>query len=61
MLKLVRKVIPKAEVGNYKQDNLVQELLAETYDAHNAIEDELSLQELFDFKLKCGDNKLIII
>ena len=51
-LKLVRNVIPKAEVGNYKQDNLVQKLLAENYDAHNAIEDVLSLQKLFNLKLK---------
>lgn len=42
-LKLVRNVILKAEVGNYKQDNIVQKQFAETYYAHNAIEYVLSL------------------
>lgn len=51
-LKLVRNVILKAEVGNYKQDNIVQKQFAETYYAHNAIEYVLSLKKLFDFKFK---------
>lgn len=45
-------MIPRVEVGNYKQDKFVQKLLAETFDAHNAIEDVLSLQKLFNLKLK---------
>ncbi|XP_062566154.1 uncharacterized protein LOC134228511 [Saccostrea cucullata] len=51
-LKLSRKVIPKADVGNYRQQNLVQKLLGETYEAHDAIADVSSLQKLFDLKLK---------
>jgi hypothetical protein len=42
-LKLARNVIPKEEVGKFKQDNLVQKLIGEKYEAHNAMEDVLSL------------------
>jgi hypothetical protein len=42
----------KEEVGNYKQDNLVQKLIGEKYEAHNAMEDVLSLQKIFTMKLK---------
>lgn len=51
-LKLSRKAFPKADVGNYKQQNLVQKLIGETYEAHNAIADVSSLQNLFNLKLK---------
>lgn len=50
--KLSRKAFPKADVGNYKQQNLVQKLIGETYEAHNAIADVSSLQNLFNLKLK---------
>jgi hypothetical protein len=31
-LKLARNIIPKEEVGNYKQDDLVQKLIGEKYE-----------------------------
>lgn len=59
-LKLSRKAFPKADVGNYKQQNLVQKLIGETYEAHNAIADVSSLQNLFNLKLKshCVSNDI---
>ena len=51
-LKLSRRVYPKAEVGNYRQENLVKKLLGQTYSAHNALADVEILQKLFCDKLK---------
>lgn len=43
-LKLSKRIYPKAEMGNYRQENLVQKLLGETYNAHNAVSDVEVLQ-----------------
>ena len=40
------------DVSNMKQATLVSELLKETYDAHNAVADVVSLQKLYSLKLK---------
>ncbi|CAC5394753.1 unnamed protein product [Mytilus coruscus] len=49
-LKVSKRVIPKHEVENYKQQTLVKEILQSTYSAHNAKEDVLSLKKLFEVK-----------
>ncbi|CAC5374155.1 unnamed protein product [Mytilus coruscus] len=51
-LKVSKRVIPKHEVENYKQQTLVKEILQSTYSAHNAKEDVLSLKKLFEVKLQ---------
>ncbi|XP_052101228.1 uncharacterized protein LOC127735165 [Mytilus californianus] len=51
-LKVSKRVIPKHEVENYKQQTLVNEILQSTYSAHNAKEDVLSLKKLFEVKLQ---------
>lgn len=55
-LKLSKRIYPKAEFGNYRQENLVQKLLGETYCAHNAEADVEVLQRLFLEKLKVNCN-----
>lgn len=55
-LKLSKRIYPKAEMGNYRQENLVQKLLGETYNAHNAASDVEVLQRLFHEKLKVNCN-----
>lgn len=55
-LKLSKRIYPKAEIGNYRQENLVQKLLGETYNAHNAVSDVEVLQRLFHEKLKVNCN-----
>ncbi|XP_062591669.1 DNA polymerase III subunit epsilon-like [Saccostrea cucullata] len=51
-LKVSRRVFPKSEVQNHKQETLVEKILQFKYDAHNAVEDVHFLQLLFDGKLK---------
>ncbi|XP_048411735.1 maternal protein exuperantia-1-like [Stegostoma tigrinum] len=46
---LAKEVIPRTEVSSYCQSDLVQSLLKKSYEAHNAIEDVKSLQELYSF------------
>ncbi|XP_067911721.1 protein PML-like isoform X2 [Heterodontus francisci] len=46
-LLLAQDIIPKSEVKSYKQTELVQTFLKKGYEAHNAIEDVKSLQELY--------------
>ena len=55
-LKVARKVFSKEKVTNYKQQTSVTEILGKHYSAHNAIDDVMSLQELFSKELKqhCG-------
>uniref|UniRef100_UPI00398E765D protein PML-like n=1 Tax=Pristiophorus japonicus TaxID=55135 RepID=UPI00398E765D len=44
---LARAVVPRSEVKSHQQTELVQAFLKKSYDAHNAIEDVKSLQELY--------------
>ncbi|XP_033725277.1 uncharacterized protein LOC117315239 [Pecten maximus] len=63
-LKVARKVFSKEEVnGCYKQCNLVEVYLNIKYDAHVAVEDVNSLQQLFTVKLKdkCTDEDVYSI
>ena len=55
-LKLAKRIYPKAEDGNHRQENLVQKLLGEIYSAHNALADVVVLQKLFNEKLKSKCN-----
>ncbi|KAK3084566.1 hypothetical protein FSP39_015570 [Pinctada imbricata] len=57
-LKMARKLIPKADVGSYRQENLVKVFLGKTYEAHNALADVTSLQELFEQKLGANSKDL---
>ncbi|XP_033725279.1 uncharacterized protein LOC117315241 [Pecten maximus] len=63
-LKVAGKVFSKEEVnGCYKQCNLVEVYLNIKYDAHVAVEDVNSLQQLFTVKLKdkCTDEDVCSI
>ena len=54
-LKFARKDFSKEKVTNYKQQTSVTEILGKQYSAHNAVEDVMSLQELFSKELQhCG-------
>ncbi|XP_078083754.1 protein PML-like [Mustelus asterias] len=44
---LARDTIPRSEVSSYRQSDLVKTYLKKDYEAHNAIEDVKSLQELY--------------
>ncbi|VDI44533.1 Hypothetical predicted protein [Mytilus galloprovincialis] len=59
-LKLSKRVFPKADVDNYKQQTLVKKVLGIEYAAHNAKDDVLSLSELFSQKLQssCEEDDL---
>ena len=59
-LKVARKVFSKEKVTNYKQQTLVTEILGKQYSAHNAVEDVMSLQELFSKELQqhCGSEDI---
>ncbi|XP_067861589.1 protein PML-like isoform X2 [Heptranchias perlo] len=46
-LQLTKDIIPRSEVNSYKQTELVKTFLNKSYEAHNAIEDVKSLQELY--------------
>ncbi|XP_078277374.1 protein PML-like [Rhinoraja longicauda] len=46
-LLLARAIIPRSEVNSYRQSELVKVFLKKGYDAHNAVEDAKSLQELY--------------
>ncbi len=47
-LVLSKQLVQKSEVANYKQQTLVAKFLNKEYDAHNALQDVLSLCELHD-------------
>lgn len=49
-LTLAKNLLSKKDLNlcNFKQSTLVKELLGKTYDAHNALADVKSLQELFE-------------
>ena len=52
-LNIVSKLYKRGkDVTNFKQSTLITELLNETYDAHNAVADVASLQQLYVTKLK---------
>ena len=53
-LKVARRLFSKGDIGNYKQQTLVEKLLHRQYIAHSAIEDVRSLQELFDKTMKAS-------
>ena len=59
-LKVARKVFSKEKVTNYKQHTLVTEILGKQHSAHNAVEDVMSLQELFSKELQqhCGSEDI---
>ncbi|VDI61439.1 Hypothetical predicted protein [Mytilus galloprovincialis] len=59
-LKLSKRVFPKADVDNYRQQTLVKKVLGIEYAAHNAKDDVLSLSELFSQKLQrsCEEDDL---
>ncbi|GCC34945.1 hypothetical protein chiPu_0013422 [Chiloscyllium punctatum] len=44
---LAKEVIPRSDVSSYRQCHLVQAIIGEDYEAHNAIEDVKSLQKLY--------------
>ncbi|XP_078409953.1 protein PML-like [Cetorhinus maximus] len=44
---LSRDIVPRSEVSSYRQPDLVRTYLKKDYEAHNAIEDVKSLQELY--------------
>lgn len=46
-LRLAKRKYPKNVVQNYRQETLVKCLLRKTYDAHSALEDVKTLQELY--------------
>ena len=46
-LKMAKRMFSKNEVDNYKQCTLVKHFIGTDYNAHNAIEDVRSLQQLF--------------
>lgn len=56
-LKLSKRVFPKAQVDNYKQQTLVKKVMGIDYTAHNAKDDVLSLRELFSQKLQINCEK----
>ena len=51
-LKIAKRVIPKSDVTNYKQETLVQKFTTCSYAAHDAREDVRALEALFEEKLK---------
>ncbi|XP_062592947.1 uncharacterized protein LOC134254452 [Saccostrea cucullata] len=51
-LKISKRVFAKSEVGNYKQENLVNKVINCTYHAHDAKEDVRVLTVLFTEKLE---------
>ena len=50
-LSVSKKIFKKEDVGNYRQETLVNVLLQKKYDSHNAIEDVKSLKLLFNEKM----------
>ena len=54
LFKSGKTTVFKGDVGNYKQQFLVEKLLHRQYIAHSAIEDVRSLQELFDKTMKAS-------
>ena len=49
-IKVARKHIPKNDVENFKQETLVKNFVGESYSAHNALDDVISLKRLYDIK-----------
>lgn len=50
-LKISKKLLKDAQLPNYKQETLVQNLLGEDYEAHNAMADVTALEKLYFSKL----------
>lgn len=57
-LKISKKSLKDVNLSNYKKETLVQTLLGEEYEAHNAMADVTSLEKLYYSKLCLSDRTL---
>ncbi len=57
---IAKKKISKSDLDNhsYKQENLVKSLMSKTYEAHNALYDVKSLEELYHLKLQLNSSEM---
>ncbi|XP_061190453.1 uncharacterized protein LOC133198372 [Saccostrea echinata] len=59
-LKISKKLLKVIQLPNYKQETLVQNLLGEEYEAHNAMADVTALEKLYYSKLCLSEMNIIV-